>query len=109
MPVCAIAGGDEQQQRSNDELDPAQPAMPRPISQPRAKAGPLTLARRLVSMSTTVMIGMGLSAIPAASGSDLPMDSPIYPSLPRFARTTRAIEPGSTGESGAPGISTSSR
>lgn len=32
---------------------------------------------RLVSMSTTAMIGIGLSAIPTASGSDPPMALPI--------------------------------
>ena len=56
------------------------PTIPRPISQPRTKAGPLTLARWLVSISTTAMIGMGLSAIPTASGSEPPMAWPIYPS-----------------------------
>jgi hypothetical protein len=64
-----------------DLLAPADPAtartmaptMPRPISQPRTKAGPLILARRLVSMSTTAIIETGLSAIPTASGSDPPM------------------------------------
>src|SRR5580692_1556671 len=55
------------------------PTMPRPISQPRTKTGPLTLALRLVSMSTTAMIGIGLSAIPTASGSDPPMALPITP------------------------------
>ncbi len=52
------------------------PTMPRPASHPRTNAGPLTLARVLVSMSTTAMIGIGLSAIPTASGSDPPMACP---------------------------------
>src|SRR5271166_883806 len=55
------------------------PTMLRPSSQPRMNAGPLTLALRLVSMSTTAMIGIGLSAIPTASGSDPPMALPIAP------------------------------
>ena len=68
-----------------DLLAPAEPAsdstitptMSRPNSQPSMKAGPLTRALRLVSMSTTAMIGIGLSAIPTASGSDPPMALPI--------------------------------
>src|SRR3954454_6556548 len=55
------------------------PMTPRPTSQPTTNAGPLTLALRLVSMSTTAMIGIGLRAIPTASGSDPPMASPITP------------------------------
>src|SRR5580704_7833770 len=57
------------------------PTMPRPSSQPATKAGPLTLARWLVSMSTTAMIGIGLSAMPTANGSDPPMALPIVPPL----------------------------
>jgi hypothetical protein len=59
------------------------PTMPRPISQPTTNASPLTLARSLVSMSITAMIGIGLSAIPTANGSDPPMACPITP--PRLA------------------------
>src|SRR4051794_8869242 len=57
------------------------PTTPRPSSQPSTNMGPLTLARRLVSMSTTAMIGIGLSAIPTASGRDPPMASPMTPPL----------------------------
>src|SRR5258705_2013925 len=53
------------------------PTMPRPSSQPRTNARPLTLARLLGSMRTTPMIGIGLSAIPTASGSDPPLACPI--------------------------------
>jgi hypothetical protein len=70
-----------------DSLAPADPAsdrtitptMPKPSSQPTMKTGPLTRALRLVSMNTTAMIGIGLSAIPTASGSDPPMALPIAP------------------------------
>ena len=52
------------------------PTTPRPTSQPSTNIGPLTLAWRLVSISTTAMIGIGLRAIPTASGSDPPMTLP---------------------------------
>ncbi len=64
-----------------DELAPAGPAThstivpttASPASQPRTNSGPLTRARRVVSISTTAMIGTGLSATPTASGSDPPI------------------------------------
>src|SRR5271165_7339135 len=82
------------------------PTMPRPISQPRTKAGPLTLALRLVSMSTTAMIGIGLSAIPTASGSDPPMALPITP--PRRA-VADGGRPGRDAETRFPGSLSPSR
>jgi hypothetical protein len=69
------------------------PTMPRPISQPRTKTGPLTLARRLVSMSTTAMIAAGLSATPSASGSDPPIAWPIVPPRPTAAEPDRVQSP----------------
>ena len=65
------------------------PTMPRPTSHPRTKSGPLTLAFWLVSMSTTAMIGIGLSAIPTASASDPPMAWPITPPWGVFRRPGR--------------------
>src|SRR5277367_1598982 len=55
------------------------PTMPKPTSQPRTNASPFHLARSLVSMRITAMIGIGLSAIPTANGSDPPMACPITP------------------------------
>ena len=58
------------------------PTMPRPSSHPSRNAGPLVLALGVVSISTTAMIGMGLIAIPIASGSEPPMAWPISPPSP---------------------------
>src|SRR6266581_5281891 len=82
---------------SPDWLAPAGPAtastivptMPRPSSQPARNARPLALARGVVSISTTAMMGIGLIAIPIASGSDPPMAWPISP-LP-FTDTPRLL------------------
>src|SRR6202034_4828327 len=73
-----------------DELAPAGPAMDStiapttasPASQPRTNSGPLTFARRVVSISTTAMIGTGLSATPIASASDPPIARPIGSGVP---------------------------
>src|SRR5215213_9987630 len=55
------------------------PTTPRPSSQPRTNAGPLDRARGVVNMSTTAMIGTGLSATPIASGRECPIASAMGP------------------------------
>jgi hypothetical protein len=47
---------------------------------------PFTRARRVVSISTTAMIGIGLKATPSASGSVPPIAAPT----PRLARQARS-------------------
>src|SRR3984885_11950382 len=73
-----------------DELAPAgpetlstiAPTTASPASQPRTNSGPLTRARRVVSISTTAMIGTGLSATPTARASEPPIACPIEAGLP---------------------------
>src|ERR1700749_4664636 len=72
-----------------DELAPAgpetlstiAPTAASPVSQPATNSGPLARARREVSISTTAMIGTGLSATPTASASDPPIACPTGPCL----------------------------
>jgi hypothetical protein len=61
-------------------LKPGPPMRPIRRLRTSTNAGPLTRALRLVSISTTAMIGSGLSAIPTASGSDPSMALPTAPS-----------------------------
>jgi hypothetical protein len=54
-----------------------------PASQPITNAGPFARVRGVTSISTTAMIGIGLSATPTASGSTRPMAAPVLNSMPR--------------------------
>ena len=65
------------------------PTMASPASQPAMNNGPFTRARRVVSISTTAMIGIGLKATPTASGSAPPIAAPS-PRPARPVRPTRA-------------------
>ena len=49
----------------------------RPMTQPRANAGPFDRAFGVPSMRITAMIGTGLSATPMADGSRSPIAWPI--------------------------------
>ena len=53
------------------------PTTVRPRTQPATNAGPLTRPRGVASMSTTAMIGTGLTATPTANESTCPIASPM--------------------------------
>jgi hypothetical protein len=53
------------------------PSTASPASQPSTNPGPLSLPRWDMSISTTAIIGIGLSATPTASGSACPIAAPI--------------------------------
>ena len=106
-PGTELAGGDQEQQDTKDDLDPAHPrrggtgfAAPRRAGDgehdgsddaeahqpPEDEQRAVDPRLRLVSMSTTAMIGIGLSAIPTANASDPPMAWPIMPPWRGFRR-----------------------
>ncbi len=62
----------------------AAPAIARPAIQPARNAGPLWRARGVPKITTTPMIGIGLSAIPTAKTSSDPIAWPTWGELKRF-------------------------
>ena len=61
------------------------PSSASPSTQPSTNAGPFERARGVASISTTAMIGTGLSATPTPNESTWPMASCTDGSLPRMA------------------------
>ena len=65
------------------------PTMASPASQPAMNNAPFTRARRVVSISTTAMIGIGLKATPTANGSAPPIAAPTHAGPTRQAHSRR--------------------